>query len=197
MRADAARAYALAAEDSPSRSMDRLLEGTACHLLGMRERASALLGEGSRRGVVAAPSVNALCLAQLALLAMERDDWSHATELAARARSQLDRFGLDGYPTMSLVLAVAALTQAQRSRVQTAKDDCAEAARLLDELDDFVPWYVAEVRIVLARVALRLSDVVGSRCARARRRPSWRSGSRTSARRWRPTRRARSTRRPR
>jgi LuxR family maltose regulon positive regulatory protein len=163
MRADAARAYALAAEDSPSRSMDRLLEGTACHLLGMRERASALLGEGSRRGVVAAPSVNALCLAQLALLAMERDDWPHATELAARARSQLDRFGLDGYPTMSLVLAVAALTQAQRSRVQTAKDDCAEAARLLDELDDFVPWYVAEVRIVLARVALRLSDVVGAR----------------------------------
>jgi LuxR family maltose regulon positive regulatory protein len=163
MRADAARAYVLAADDSPSRSMDRLLEGTACHLLGMRERASALLGEGSRRGVVAAPSVNALCLAQLALLAMEREDWAHATELATRARSQLDRFGLGAYPTMSLVLAVAALTQAQRGRLQSAKDDCAEAARLLDEMDDFAPWYVAEVRIVLARVALRLSDVVGAR----------------------------------
>jgi len=64
---------------------------------------------------------------------------------------------------MSLVLAVAALTQAQRGRVQTAKDDGADAARLLDEMDDFAPWYVAEVRIVLARVALRLSDVVGAR----------------------------------
>jgi LuxR family maltose regulon positive regulatory protein len=163
MRHDAARAYALDAEDSPWRSMDRLLEGTACHLLGMRERASALLGEGSRRGVVAAPSVNALCLAQLALMAIEREDWAQATELAARARSQLDRFRLAGYPTMSLVLAVAALTQAQRGRVQAAKDDCAEAARLLDRMDDFVPWYVAEVRIVLARVALRSSDVVGAR----------------------------------
>jgi LuxR family maltose regulon positive regulatory protein len=163
MRDDAARAYALDADDSPSRSMDRLLEGTACHLLGVRERASELLGEGSRRGVVAAPSVNALCLAQLALLAIDRDDWAHAAELAARARSQLDRFRLAGYPTMSLVLAVAALTQAQRGRVQAAKDDCAEAARLLDEMDDFAPWYVAEVRIVLARVALRLSDVVGAR----------------------------------
>jgi LuxR family transcriptional regulator, maltose regulon positive regulatory protein len=163
MRDDAARAYALDADDSPWRSMDRLLEGTACHLLGMRERASALLGEGSRRGVVAAPSVNALCLSQLALLAVEREDWARATELAARARSQLDRFRLAGYPTMSLVLAVAALTQAQRGRVQAAKDDCAEAARLLDEMDDFAPWYVAEVRIVLARVALRLSDVVGAR----------------------------------
>jgi LuxR family transcriptional regulator, maltose regulon positive regulatory protein len=163
MRDDAARAYGLEADDSPWRSMDRLLEGTACHLLGARERAHTLLQEGSRRGVVAAPTVNALCLSQLALLAVERDDWARATELAARARSQIDRFRLAGYPTMSLVLAVAALTQAQRGRVQAAKDDCAEAARLLDGMDDFVPWYVAEVRIVLARVALRLSDVVGAR----------------------------------
>ncbi|HEX5898129.1 MAG TPA: LuxR C-terminal-related transcriptional regulator [Solirubrobacteraceae bacterium] len=163
MRDDAARAYALDADASPTRSMDRLLEGTACHLLGERERAYALLEEGSRRGVVGAPSVNALCLAQLALLALDGDDWALATELAARARSQIERFRLAAYPTMSLVLAVAALTQAQRGRVQPATDDGAEATRLLDAMDDFVPWYVAEVRIVLARVALRLSDVVGAR----------------------------------
>jgi LuxR family maltose regulon positive regulatory protein len=163
MRDDAARAYALDAQDSPTRSMDRLLEGTACHLLGARERAHELLQEGSRRGVVGAPSVNALCLAQLALLALDRDDWGLATELAARARSQIERFRLAAYPTMSLVLAVAALTQAQRGRVQAAMEDCAEATRLLDTMDDFVPWYVAEVRIVLARAALRLSDVAGAR----------------------------------
>jgi LuxR family maltose regulon positive regulatory protein len=163
MRDEAARAYGLAPDDSPWRSMFRLLEGTACHLLGDPERAHALLQEGSRRGVVAAPSINALCLSQLALLAVERDDWAEATELAARARSQIERFRLAGYPTMSLVLAVAALTQAQRGRVQPAKEDCTEAARLLDAMDDFVPWYVAEVRIVLARAALRLSDVVGAR----------------------------------
>ncbi|HSS59428.1 MAG TPA: LuxR C-terminal-related transcriptional regulator [Solirubrobacteraceae bacterium] len=163
MRDDAARAYALEADDSPRRSLDRLLEGTACHLLGARDRASALLQEGSRRGVVGAPSVNALCLAQLALLALDDDDWARATELATRARSQIERFRLAGYPTMSLVLAVASLTQAQRGRVQAATDDGAEASRLLDAMDDFVPWYVAEVRIVLARAALRLSDVVGAR----------------------------------
>jgi LuxR family maltose regulon positive regulatory protein len=163
MRDDAARAYALDAEASPARSMDRLLEGTACHLLGARERAFELLEEGSRRGVVGAPSVNAQCLAQLALLALDRDDWSLATELAARARSQIERFRLAGYPTMSLVLAVAALTHASRGRVQAATDDCAEATRLLERMDAFVPWYVAEVKIVLARAALRLSDVAGAR----------------------------------
>jgi LuxR family maltose regulon positive regulatory protein len=163
MRDDAARAYALDAEASPRRSMDRLLEGTACHLLGARERAYELLEEGSRRGVVGAPSVNALCLSQLALLALDRDDWSLATELASRARSQIERFRLAAYPTMSLVLAVAGLTQAQRGRVQAATEDCAEATRLLETMDDFVPWYVAEVRIVLARAALRLSDVAGAR----------------------------------
>jgi LuxR family transcriptional regulator, maltose regulon positive regulatory protein len=163
MRDDAARAYALDAQDSPARSMDRLLEGTACHLLGARDRAYELLEEGSRRGVVGAPSVNALCLSQLALLALDRDDWALATELAARARSQIERFRLAAYPTMSLVLAVAALTQAQRGRVQAATEDCAEATRLLDTMDDFAPWYVAEVRIVLARAALRLSDVAGAR----------------------------------
>ena len=163
MRDDAARAYALDAEASPTRSMDRLLEGTACHLLGARERAYALLEEGSRRGVVGAPSVNALCLSQLALLALDRDDWALATELADRARAQIERFRLAAYPTMSLVLAVAALTQAQRGRVQAATEDCAEATRLLETMDDFVPWYVAEVRIVLARAALRLSDVAGAR----------------------------------
>jgi LuxR family transcriptional regulator, maltose regulon positive regulatory protein len=163
MRDDAARAYALDAQDSPARSMDRLLEGTACHLLGARDRAYELLEEGSRRGVVGAPSVNALCLSQLALLALDRDDWALATELAARARSQIERFRLAAYPTMSLVLAVAALTQAQRGRVQAATEDCAEATRLLDTMDDFAPWYVAEVRIVLARAALRLSDLAGAR----------------------------------
>ena len=163
MRDDAARAYALDADASPARSMDRLLEGTACHLLGARERAYELLEEGARRGVVGAPSLNALCLAQLALLALDSDDWALATELAARARSQIERFRLAAYSMMSLVLAVAALTEAQRGRVQAATDDCAEATRLLETMDAFAPWYVAEVKIVLARAALRLSDLSAAR----------------------------------
>jgi LuxR family transcriptional regulator, maltose regulon positive regulatory protein len=163
MRDDAAGAYALSADDSLWRSADRLLEGTACHLLGARERALALLQDGSRRSVVAAPTVNALCLAQLALLAVESDDWRLGVELAARARLQIERFRLGQQPTMSLVLAVAAMAQAHLGHIEAAKSDSGEASRLLDAMNDFAPWYVAEVRIVLSRAALRLTDVVGAR----------------------------------
>jgi LuxR family transcriptional regulator, maltose regulon positive regulatory protein len=163
MRDDAARAYALSGDDSPWRSAERLLEGTACHLLGAREQALALLEEGLRRSVVAAPTVNALCLAQLALLAVERDDWTLGAELAARARLQIERLHLGEHPTMSLVLAVAAMTQAQLGDVEAAKSDSRDAIRLLATMNDFAPWYVAEARIVLSRAALRLSDVVNAR----------------------------------
>jgi LuxR family maltose regulon positive regulatory protein len=38
-----------------------------------------------------------------------------------------------------------------------------EGARLLAALADFTPWYEVEARLLLARAALRLSDIVGAR----------------------------------
>jgi len=163
MREDAALAGELDGDDGPWRSVDRHLEGTACHLLGERDRARALLEEGSRHGVVAAPSTNALCLAQLSLLALERDDCKQGTDLAARARSQVKRFRLGDYPAMSLVLAVCALTEAQLGRIEAAKRDRDDATRLLERNIDCAPWYAAEVRIVLARATLCLTDVLAAR----------------------------------
>lgn len=163
MRDDAARAYELEADESPWRSLDRHLEGTACHLLGERERAVALLRDGCRRSLLAAPSVNALCLAQLALLALESGDRQEAAELAIRARAQVERFRLRDQPAMSLVFAVCALTRAQLGQIDAATFDAAQATRLLDRLGELAPWYRAELRIVLARAFLALGDVVGAR----------------------------------
>ena len=136
-----------------------LLEGVADHLLGDGERATRRLAEGARHAAVLAPHVHALCLAQLAAVAFERDDWDELTELSARARGQAEHHGLRNAPTSALVFAVSALARAHRGRIEEARDDLERATALLAGTTDFAVWYGAEVRILLARAALRLSDV--------------------------------------
>jgi LuxR family maltose regulon positive regulatory protein len=163
MRRDAARAYERSAEDSPWRALCCLLQGVGTHLLGDAAGARPELEEGARRGAIAAPVVQALCLAQLALLAIEAGDWEQGLLLAARARSQVERVGLEGHPTCALVFAVSALVRAHRDRVDDAQADRRRAIDLLTQLVDYVAWYDVEARVVLARAALRLGDVTGTR----------------------------------
>ena len=160
---DAVRAHHLFAEDDPWRSLSCFLMGAMRHLSGARDRACAWLEEGARRGAARAPSVQALCLAQLALLAVDDDDWATAHVHASRARGQIERFGILDYPTSALVLAVSSAVHAHEGRVDEAMIDARRAADLAAQLVDFVPWYEIEIRVVLARTALRLSDVTGAR----------------------------------
>jgi LuxR family transcriptional regulator, maltose regulon positive regulatory protein len=163
MRDDAARADGLLPDDGPWRAVCRLLTGVADHLTGDRHAARVALEEGARRGAVAAPSIQALCLAQLALLALDEGEWSAGEMHAARARAQVERFRLSGYPGSALVLAVSAVFYAGDGRVDEAKMDASRAADLIGRLTDVVPWYEAEVRVALARVALRLGDLPAAR----------------------------------
>ena len=122
---------------------------------------------GSRRelgrGAVQAPSIQALCLAQLTMLAVDEGDWAGADQYAMRARRQIERCGALDYPTAGLVLAVASAAHAQAGRVDDAKADARRAAELAARLVDFAPWYEAEIRIVLGRTAMRLSDLSRAR----------------------------------
>jgi LuxR family transcriptional regulator, maltose regulon positive regulatory protein len=163
MGRDAARGYERLPEDSPWRSLSCVLEGVAAHLQGDAEAARPRLEEGARRGAIEAPVVQALCLAQLALLAIDVGDWEQARLLAARGRSQVERLGLDCHPTCALVFAVSAFVRAHRDRVDEAQSDRRRAGELLTRLVDYVAWYDVEVRVVLARTALRLGDVTGTR----------------------------------
>jgi LuxR family maltose regulon positive regulatory protein len=163
MLEDADSAYQLFPEDDPWRSLCCFLIGAARHLEGAPDRAFGWLEEGARRGAVQAPSIQALCLAQLAMLAVDEGDWANADAYAMRARGQIERFGALDYPTSALVLAVAAAAHAQAGRVDEATIDARRAADLASWLVDFAPWYEIEIRIVLARTALRLSEVPGAR----------------------------------
>ena len=159
MRHDAAAAYALEPDTSPWRSLCCLLTGTADLLLGRPDDAVRELEQGARRAAVAAPDAHALCLTQLAVLALTEDDWEAAAALITRARAQVDRHGLAGSATVALVFAASAVVRAQRGRVDEARSDLDAALRLQAMLIDFAPWYEIELRVLVARAAIRLSDV--------------------------------------
>ena len=146
-------------EESPWLSLCCLLDGAGMHLRGVRAGAREKLAEGARRGSVAAPSMQVLCLAQLSLLALEEDDRVLAEMLASQARAQIDRSGLVEYPIMALGLAVSALVRSQLGKVREAAADRRLATDLLGRLDAFAPWYEAETMVTLARTAARLDDV--------------------------------------
>jgi LuxR family maltose regulon positive regulatory protein len=157
-RADAERAASMRPDDGPCRALCSLASGVAAHLTGDRERAAEELAEGVRHAAVTAPVLHALCLTQLALLAQERGDWEEAAGLLARARAQVDRFGLASAAPSALVFAASAFVRAQRGRVEEARADLREAARLAQELVDYAPWFDAELRLLMGRAALRLCD---------------------------------------
>jgi LuxR family maltose regulon positive regulatory protein len=163
MLEEAERAYRLLSDEDPWRSICCLLAGVAHHLRGEGERARPWLEEGARRGAVGAPSIQALCYAQLALLAIEEDEWAEATARAMRARAQIERFGLSRYPISALVYAASAAIHAHNACIDRAKSDMQRAAKLTANLTDFAPWYEVEVGITLARASLPLSDAVGAR----------------------------------
>jgi LuxR family transcriptional regulator, maltose regulon positive regulatory protein len=163
MAADAAAVDGRVDDDMPWRGICCLIHGVAAHLAGDAGDARAHLEDGARRAAVAAPVVQVLCLAQLGVAALDEGDADTAEVSIARARQQIERLTLREHPLCALVLAASALDCAQRGRVDEARRDLSDGSRLLAVLTDVAPWYDAETRLLLARAALRLGDVVGAR----------------------------------
>jgi LuxR family maltose regulon positive regulatory protein len=158
----AALAAEMLPDESPWMSLCRLIEGAALHLRGQREEAREKLADGARRGAVGAPNVQVICLAQLALLAIEEDDWQLAEMLASQARAQIDRSGLGDYPMMALPLAVSALVRSRVGRTDEARADLRQSAELLEALEEFTPWYRAETWFLLGRASIRLGETAAA-----------------------------------
>jgi LuxR family transcriptional regulator, maltose regulon positive regulatory protein len=163
MVANAARAHELLGDSSPWIPLCRLVEGVGLHLGGERDAATARLQDGAHRAAVAAPMVQALCLAQLALVASDRGDLDRSVTLAERAAAQVRRCGLERLPTVALALAVSAEGRARRGEVAQAAAELRESLALLERITDPSPWYEAECRLVLARARLRLNGPAAAR----------------------------------
>ena len=97
------------------------------------------------------------------MVAVEEEDWEKAGELADRASSLLETEGLDKYPVSALPYAASAAVRAHQGRVDQAKHDLRRGLDLMAELGDYIPWYGAQTRILLAHASLWLADVVGAR----------------------------------
>jgi LuxR family maltose regulon positive regulatory protein len=162
MGADASRARALLEEVSSWYPVCLFLEGIARHLAGDRAQARELLQKGAHRAAVTAPMFQALCLAQLALLASEEGDHERATIFSGRAGAQVKRCRLEQCPLMALVMAVSAAVLAERGRVDEARLDLRHALELLGEITDPSPWYEIECRVLLARATLRLNGLTAA-----------------------------------
>jgi LuxR family maltose regulon positive regulatory protein len=161
--AAAEAAEAAAGADARWRSLSLLVRGVAGHLAGDRGDAESNLERAARDAAVAAPAIQVLCLAQLGIMALDDEDAGAGEIWVGRARRQVERVGLRDVPLCALVFAASALDRALRGRVDQAHGDLRHATRLLAQVGGFAPWYEAETRVVLARAALRLGDVVGGR----------------------------------
>lgn len=159
MGRDAARAFEQEEDGSPWRPVFSLLQGVADHLTGDRLQAREHLEDGIHRSSVAAPPIETLCLSQLAMITVEEGDWERGVDLIARAVLQIELHNLSSYPSSALVFAVSADVHSHVGQVDEGKHHARKASHLLGGLHDFIPWYEAEIRIVLARAALRLADV--------------------------------------
>ena len=163
MRDAAARACSLQPQDSPWRPLYLFLHGAALHLSGDDAAGTRLLGEAANLCDATAPTVSSMCLAQAAMIAMEHQDWDTAADLTDHAVGMIGERGLDGYPMSALAFAAAAAVRAHDGRVDEAKQDLRRGIDLLTSLGDFIPWYGAEARILLAHASLWLADIVGAR----------------------------------
>jgi LuxR family maltose regulon positive regulatory protein len=158
MARDAAEGFRMEPDEGPWRSYCRFLEGAAHHLRGDARRARALLEEGVERAGRVAPSVHALCLAQLALLCLEEDSAVRGLMLARRARAVVEEWGLRAYGSSALVYGACALALAQSDRIDEARDNVREARRVLSQTSDASAWFAVEVRVVLARAGIAINE---------------------------------------
>jgi LuxR family transcriptional regulator, maltose regulon positive regulatory protein len=163
MGSDASRAYELLAADSPWRADCCFLQGVARLLIGKGRAAARFLEEGAARGASLVPDMESLCLAQLAVLALEDAESELAEELAQRARGVIEGRDLRERPTLALVFAVSAAASVSGRRMDEAHADVATCSTVIAATEGLAPWYGAETRILLSRALLALGDVAGAR----------------------------------
>jgi LuxR family maltose regulon positive regulatory protein len=155
VRNSVASAVELLCDDSRWRAVADLLGGATAHVAGDVDAARALLEEATARAASQLPAVYTRSLAELALIAIDEDDWDEAESCMARASlAELD--GLRTYATQSTAYAVNALIHAHRGEPLRTADAVADVKTALAAQRRCPTWSAAEARLVLARAYAQL-----------------------------------------
>lgn len=164
MRTNAQAALAGLGPGNPWRATALLLEGISHVLDGEVDRADPILAHAvevaTHAGATPAAST---ALAERAIVAMQRGDWSKAETLAQRALEIMRAGHLDDYAMSPFVHAVVARTALQQGDAPRAKAHLARAARLRPLLSYAMPHRAVQILLELARAYLALGDAAGAR----------------------------------
>jgi LuxR family transcriptional regulator, maltose regulon positive regulatory protein len=163
MRADADEgARKLAALNIPA-PFAVFLQGLARVFCGDPEGGGAFVEDAISMGNADGPDGRAWALCEQSLLAITRDDWSHAEASASRASSALHGTGMeDSYVTV-LVCAVQARVAVHRGDAAAARKQLVSAQRLRHLLTYAYPCRAVQARIELIHSYLVLADLTAAR----------------------------------
>ncbi|MGZ4187998.1 MAG: LuxR C-terminal-related transcriptional regulator [Solirubrobacteraceae bacterium] len=162
VREAAASADDLLPQASPWRAAAKLLGGAAAYAAADRETARSLLLDAQARGASFLPAVYKLSLGELALMAIDEDDWEEAESCMARARLT-ETHGLRDYATQSICSAVNALIHAHRGEPIAARGAVSDAKRALAAQRRYGTWFAAQGRLILSAAFVELDALAEAR----------------------------------
>jgi LuxR family maltose regulon positive regulatory protein len=141
----------------PASALARYARGSAYRLLGDAERSRAQL-EAAAQTSRFDPSVEAHCIVQLALLALDQGARHEALTLAATAKRRIaETTSLVSPPTLAAYVALAYFDTVHGSAPAPAAMIDRLAAPL-PRLDAWMPWLTVDARLLLAATALSTGD---------------------------------------
>ena len=164
MHSDAAIAVATLAPSSVWHPVAMVLLGWATLLGGAADEADDIFTDVADEAAdLGAPDMVAIALAERALIAIGREEWARADELAERAISSARRSHRENSALNAVAYAVAGRTALHAGRASHAHELLANAQRRLPQLTYAFPVPSLQTRLELARAYLTLADQAGAR----------------------------------
>lgn len=164
LRADAEAASRLLATEDPWRALALYLRAVAellvCHRVAARK---AFVATERLSADLQLPRPQALCLAQLSVMALEVGDWDQAAVLAGRASQLVTDHEIGDSPTVSIVHCAMSATLAKSGRTVEARQLIRRCMRMIAVQNQCPAWLGAEARYLLGRAHLLMGDTAAAR----------------------------------